>query len=50
MPISEMDKDTFWSLIGQAKEHRGGPNEWLMERLVGMGPEWAKKFDTLARV
>ncbi len=50
MSISEMNKDTFWSLIDQAKEHQGGPNEWLMERLMDMGPEGAKKFDTFARV
>ena len=40
--------ETFWSLIDQAKEHQGGPNEWLMEQLVGMGPEQAKNFDNIA--
>lgn len=50
MPITEINKDTFWTLIGQAKEHRGGPNEWLMEQLVGMGAEQAKTFDAMARV
>ena len=48
--ITEVNKDTFWSLIDQAKEHQGGPNEWLMEQLVGMGTEQAKTFDTIARV
>lgn len=48
--VTEISKDTFWALIDQAKEHRGGPNEWLMEQLVGMGAEQAKKFDTMARV
>ena len=48
--ITEINKDTFWTLIDEAKEHPGGPNEWLMEQLVFMGPEQAKKFDTIARV
>lgn len=48
--ITEVTPDTFWTLIAQAKEHQGGPNEWLMEQLVGMGPEQAKAFDTMARV
>ncbi len=46
--IKEINKDTFWTLIAQAKEHRGGPNEWLMEQLVGMGPEQARNFDDIA--
>lgn len=48
--ITEVNKDTFWTLIDQAKEHPGGPSEWLLEQLVSMGPEQAKKFDTIARV
>ena len=48
--ITEINKNTFWVLIDQAKEHTGGPSEWLMEQLVDMGPEQAKKFDTIARV
>lgn len=48
--ITEVNKDTFWTLIDQAKEHPGGPSEWLMEQLVDMGPEQAKNFDTIARV
>lgn len=48
--ITDVTKDTFWALIDQAKEHTGGPSEWLMEKLVDMGPEQAKKFDTIARV
>lgn len=46
--INEINKDTFWELIAQAKEHPGGPSEWLLERLVDMGPEQAKKFDDIA--
>lgn len=46
--IREITKDTFWELIAQAKEHPGGPGEWLMERLMDLGPEQAKKFDDIA--
>ena len=46
--ITEVNKDTFWTLIDQAKEHPGGPSEWLMEQLVSMGPEQAKRFDDFA--
>ena len=49
-PVIEVTKDTFWTLIDQAKEHPGGPGEWLMERLMDLGPEQAKRFDTMARV
>ena len=34
--ITEINKDTFWALIAQAKEHPGGPNEWLMEQLMDL--------------
>ena len=46
--ITEINKDTFWELIAQAKEHPGGPSEWLMEQLMDLGPEQAKKFDDIA--
>ena len=46
--ITEITKDTFWELIDQAKKHTGGPSEWLMEQLMGLGPEQAKKFDDIA--
>ena len=46
--ITEVNKDTFWELIAQAKEHPGGPSEWLMEQLVDLGPAQAKKFDDIA--
>ena len=46
--ITEITKDTFWELIAQAKEHPGGPSEWLMERLIDLGPEQAKRFDDIA--
>lgn len=48
--ITVVNKDTFWALIDQAKEHPGGPSEWLMEQLVSLGPEQAKTFDTITRV
>lgn len=48
--VTEVTKDVFWTLIDQAKEHPGGPSEWLLEQLVGLGPEQAKRFDTMARV
>ncbi len=35
-------------MISQAKEHPGGPSEWLMEQLMDLGPEQAKKFDDIA--
>lgn len=49
-PVTDVNKDSFWTLIDQAKEHTGGPNEWLMEQLVSLGPEQARKFDTISRV
>ena len=48
MNITEVNKDTFWTLIAQAREHTSGPSEWLMEQLVDMGPEQAKEFDDIA--
>ena len=46
--VSEINKDTFWEMIAQAKEHTGGPSEWLMEQLMDLGPEQARKFDDIA--
>ena len=46
--ITKINKDTFWELIAQAKEHPGGPGEWMMEQLMDLGPEQAKKFDDIA--
>ena len=48
--VTGVTKDTFWTLIDQAKGHSGGPGEWLIEQLVDLGPEQAKRFDTMARV
>lgn len=49
-----MSKDTFWTLINQAKEHwhhdPEDASDWLVGQLVSMGPEQAKTFDTIARV
>lgn len=48
--VTEISKDTFWTLIAQAKEQPGDSSDWLMAQLVFMGPEQARKFDTFARV
>lgn len=46
--IAEIDKDTFWTLIGQAKTDCGGGQRaaayWLRERLLAMGPEQTLRF------
>ena len=46
--ITEVNKDTFWTLIAQAKEHCGqdmdASTQWLVDRLVSMGPEQAQNF------
>lgn len=45
--VTEIDKDTFWTLIGQAKTDCGGQRAaayWLRERLLAMGPEQALRF------
>ena len=51
--ITEVNKDTFWTLIAQAKEHPGteypgGPGDWLLEQLMSLGAEQAKRFDDIA--
>lgn len=47
--ISEINKDTFWELIAQAKEQCGQDQDafcqWLEDRLIEMGPEQALNFD-----
>ena len=46
--ITEINKDTFWTLIEQAKEHCGqdldASTRWLVDQLVSMGPEQAQNF------
>ena len=50
--ISEINKDTFWELIAQAKEQCGQDQDtfcqWLEDRLMEMGPEQALNFDYAA--
>ena len=50
--ITEINKDTFWTLIAQAKEHCGQDLEaftqWLIDRLVSMGPEQAQNFHDIS--
>ena len=48
--ITEVNKDTFWMLIDQAKEHRDDAGEWLMKQLMSMTPEQASSFDNIAHV
>lgn len=49
--ITEVNKNTFWTLIAQAKEQRGqdrdASTQWLVDRLVKMGPEQALNFDNV---
>ena len=49
--ITEINKDTFWTLIGQAKEHCGQDQDaflqFLDDRLTAMGPEQALNFDAV---
>lgn len=45
--VTEIDKDTFWTLIGQAKTNCGGQRAaayWLRERLLAMDPEQVLRF------
>ena len=50
--ITEINKDTFWTLIAQAKEHCGQDLEaftqWLVDRLVSMGPKQAQNFHDIS--
>ena len=50
--ITEINKDTFWMLIDQAREQCGQDSDkftqWLIDRLVEMGPEQAMNFDYAA--
>ncbi len=46
--VTEIDQDSFWTLIDQAKERAEDPEGWLRGWLISMGPEQAKKFDDIA--
>lgn len=50
--ITEINKDTFWKLIAQAKEQCGQDQDaftqWLEDRLTEIGPEQALNFDAIA--
>lgn len=48
MSMFEMDRDAFWTLIGQAREPPDDPGKWLMEQLMALGPEQARTFDDIA--
>lgn len=47
--VTEINKDTFWDLIDQAKEHCGqdldASAQWLEVQLLAMGPVQAQNFD-----
>ena len=47
--ITEINKDTFWTLIAQAKAHCGqdlnASAQWVEGELLRMGPEQALNFD-----
>ena len=49
--ITEINKDTFWELIAQAKAHCGqnleASAEWIKGQLLRMGPEQALNFDCI---
>ena len=46
--ITEVNKETFWALIAQAKESLGDPAKWLKERLMALGPDQAVMFSAIA--
>ena len=49
--VTEINKDTFWVLIGQAKKQCGQDMDafaqWLEDRLMEMSPEQALNFDNI---
>ena len=51
LSITEINKDTFWELIAQAKEHCGQDQDtyaqWLVDRLTALGPEQALRYDAI---
>ena len=51
-PVTEINKDTFWTLIDQGRECCGKNAyqlaQWLEDRLIEMGPAQALNFDYIA--
>jgi len=49
--VSEVNKDTFWPLIQEARhlwgEDLDGSAQWLESQLLMMGPEQARNFDNI---
>ena len=49
--ISEINKDTFWDLLAQAKARCGqdleASAEWIKGQLLALGPEQALNFDNI---
>ena len=52
LTITEINKDTFWTLIDQGREQCGQDvyalARWLESRLMEMGPEQALNYDYIA--
>ncbi len=46
---SEMNSDTFWSLIDQARAQTA-PDQWLAEQLTALGAEQARDFNMIYSV
>lgn len=53
LAVTEVNKDTFWTLIHEAKRLWGqdldGSAQWLEDQLLMMGPEQARNFDNIMR-
>lgn len=51
LAVLEINKDTFWTLIHEAKRLWGqdldGSAQWLEDQLLMMGPEQARNFDNI---
>ena len=51
-PVTEINKDTFWTMIAQGRECCGKNAyklaQWLEDRLIEMGPAQALNFDYIA--
>lgn len=51
--VSEVNKDTFWTLIAEAKVHSGqdleGSIDWLVCQLLLMEPQQSLNFDNILR-
>ena len=50
--VTEINKDTFWTLIAQAKEQCGQDldafTQWLVDRLMSMQPKQVQRFQDIS--